>query len=79
MTIMIKSHFMGEERTLVLEIGQRYKVVPMNIAKAKNVGRVCTLLKLDDDFMPQKSAVKWGDTGRKGSVKLSDLVLYKSK
>lgn len=54
MTIMIKSHFMDEERTLVPEIRQRYKVVPMNIAKAKNAGRVCTFLELDDDFMPQK-------------------------
>ncbi|OEU71588.1 MAG: hypothetical protein BA863_05615 [Desulfovibrio sp. S3730MH75] len=79
MTIMIKTHFMGEERTLVPEIGQRYKVVPMNIAKAKNAGRVCTLLELDDDFMPQKGSVKWEDTGRKGSVNLSDLILHKSE
>jgi hypothetical protein len=76
---MITSHFMGEERTLVPEIGQRYKVVPMNIAKAKNAGRVCILLELDDDFMPQKGTVKWADTGRKGSVKLSDLVLAKNE
>lgn len=79
MTIMIKSGFMGEERTLEPKIGQRYKVVPMNIAKAKNVGRVCTLLALDDDFMPQKGTVKWDDTGRKGSVSLSDLVEHKGE
>ena len=79
MTITIKSHFMGEERTLTPEIGQRYEVVPMNIAKAKNAGRVCILLELDDDFMPQKGSVKWTDAGRKGSVKLSDLILHKSK
>ena len=70
---------MDEERTLVPEIGQKYKVVPMNIAKAKNAGRVCTLLELDDDFMPQKGSVKWEDTGRKGSVELSDLVVHKSE
>jgi hypothetical protein len=51
----------------------------MNIAKAKNAGRVCTLLELDDDFMPQKGSVKWDDTGRKGSVELSDLIVHKSE
>ena len=79
MTITIESHFMGEKRTLVPVIGQRYKVVPMNITKAKNVGRICTLLELDGDFMPQKGAVKWDDTGRKGSVELRDLVEHKSE
>ena len=59
---------MGEERTLVPEIGQRYKVLPINIVKAKNAGRICTLLELDDNLMPQNYSVKCEDTGRKGSM-----------
>lgn len=42
----------------------------MNIAKAKNVDRVFTLLELDDDLMPQEATVKWYDSERKYPMKL---------
>jgi hypothetical protein len=76
MSHVIKAGFMGEERTIILEIGRRYEVRPMNIAKGKNVGRTCTLLALNEDFMPSEAEVKWEDTGRKGKIKdLTDLIL----
>ena len=78
MSHTIEAHFMGEKRTIILEIGRRYEIKPMNIAKSKNVGRTCTLMALNEDFMPTEAEVKWEDTGRKGKVKdLTDLVLLK--
>ena len=76
MSHVIEAHFMGEKRTITLEIGKRYEVKPMNIEKGKDVGRTCTLLALNEDFMPTEAEVKWDDTGRNGKVKdLSDLIL----
>jgi hypothetical protein len=76
MSHTIEAHFMGEKRTITLEIGKKYEVKPMNIAKGKDVSRTCTLLALNDDFMPTEAEVKWHDTDRKGKVKdLSDLIL----
>ena len=78
MSYTIEAHFKGQKRTITLEIGKMYKIQPMNIAKKKNIERVCTILDLNDNFMPTEATVKWEDTGRKGKVKdLSDLVLLK--
>jgi hypothetical protein len=75
MTDTIVAEFMGETRRIPLKIGGRYEIKPLNIAKAKNVGRTCVLLAMDDSFMPSEADVKWEDTGRKGKVKnLSDLL-----
>ena len=77
MTDIMVAHFRGQKRTITLEIGRMYKIKPMNPVKKKNVGRVCTILELNDDFMPTEASVKWEDTGRKGKVKdLSDLVMF---
>jgi len=75
MSHTIAANFMGEKRTISLEIGRRYEIKPMNIAKGKNIGRTCTLLALNEDFMPTEAEVIWDDTGRKGKIKdLTDLV-----
>lgn len=78
MSHTIEASFMGEKRTIILEIGRRYEIKPMNIAKGENVGRTCTILAFNEDFMPTEAEVKWDDTGRKSKVKnLTDLVLLK--
>lgn len=76
MTHKIEADFMGEKRTIILETVKRYEIKPMNIANGKNVGRICTLLALNEEFMPTKAEFKWDDTGRQEKVKeLTDLIL----
>jgi len=77
MSHTIEAVFKDQKRTINLEVGKKYKIDPMNITKKKNVGRICTLIELDSDFMPSSATVQWQDSGRKGKIdSLSDLVPY---
>ena len=61
-------------KTLTITIGSTYRVEPINPQKKKHRDRVCTILELDDDFMPQNASVRFQDNNRVGKVCLSDLV-----
>ncbi len=56
-----------------LIIGKKYIIKPDNPRKLKNRDRVCILVELEDDFMPQKAKVQFLDTKRKGNIDLIDL------
>lgn len=70
----IKSIGYGVEREVILEIGNKYKISPLNPKKIKNRGRECIVTGFDDEFMPKKVFVIWYDTQKKGTEDAGDLV-----
>ena len=70
----IKSCGYGVEREVVLEVGKKYKVAPLNPRKKKNRDRECIITGFDEDFMPKKAFVIWYDNQKKGSEDVGDLI-----
>lgn len=59
----------GEE----LILNNEYIIAPDNPKKLKHRNRKCTLISIENDFMPTTAEVKFSDTKRVGIVELIDL------
>ena len=60
---------------VVIQVGRKYRIEPLNPLKLKHRGRTCVILELDDDFMPDRAAVKFLEAPRsRAKVELCDLV-----
>lgn len=60
------------KRSVLIRVGSRYLINPLNPQKKKNKGRVCELIAFDEFY--QVAHVKFVDTKRSAKVDPSDLV-----
>lgn len=71
-----KSAYFGRigPREIIVQVGRRYMVDQLNKQAKKHRGRPCEITELDDNFMPDRAAVKFLDAeGRWAIIQLSDL------